>query len=173
MKITINIEVESVEELSLVAQKLGSNITAGDLKIPPVIKDEKPKANKKEKPTEVVEGKTAPITEQATNPFEKPAQMPMNDFRAPVETQQAPVQQAQPGFKEGAIKKANDLVGQLKAANIATPVVAGAINDLLKSLGKPPSKISELDDATLIKFMPAFEQTVAGLLQPQQSASFI
>jgi hypothetical protein len=133
------------------------------LEVPPVIVEAKPKASKKK-------------AQEAPQTFEAPKEEVMEEvpspFVAPIHHQPATVNGA--FNREGAIQKATELVGKLKSSGIPDADLMPAIHSVYEQAGCSVTlKISQLDDVSLSKFIPLFENKVADLTAPKATASFI
>jgi hypothetical protein len=72
------------------------------------------------------------------------------------------------------IAKATKLVGDLKASGIKDEEVMPNIHAVYAEAGCPLNlRISQFDDASLVKFIPLFEKKVNSIVKPAVASSFI
>jgi hypothetical protein len=116
--------------------------------------------------TEVKEAKTskpAPARAKKSEPVEEAVAMPPV-IETPVV--KAPAKQAAPSIgKPALIAQAQELIGKLKASGIAETQIMPTIKLAYSTAGIPVGqKIGELDEVSLVKFMPIFESAVNSII---------
>jgi hypothetical protein len=165
----LTIDFKNIEDLSAFVQKNGSGVVQAHVeKVSTIINADsittpapKTKAAPKTKPVEVAQV------------FEAPAPEVMEEVKSPFKEVHQPSTVNGSFNREGAIQKASALVGELRKVGKVDADILQMINDVCLATGcQTGLKISALDDASLSKFLPKFEEYVGQVTKPQ-SGNFI
>lgn len=148
--------IEAAPKTATHFSDVGTPATVTEAKAPA----KKAPASKKEK--------EAPV-EVESKPASAPAQPPVQQE---VSAPSAPVEKFD---RDGAIKKATELVAEIKASGIADTEVMPNIHAVYTEAGCPLNlRISQFDDVQLSRFLPLFAKKVASIVASQKTeTSFI
>lgn len=173
----LSIEFKTIEDLASFVQKNSGSVIGSVVEKAAEITEVEAQpipVEKKEKKTKAKKNDHAEVMEEVPSPFAQ-AQVQASVRQAV----QAPVQQAPAFDRAGAIAKATELVNKLKSTGLPDDQIMPNVHMVFDQVGCDRSlRISQLDDSSLSKFLPAFEHMVntkfAQASAPQQpTASFI
>lgn len=158
MKISMSFEFDSIEEMKIVADKLAGSEAVQTFASAPVVKDVE---SAKE-----VEAKPASRS-RASKPAEKPAQAQpaeattVNPFEGMPQVVQAEPPKTKPESRESLLAEVTEAINGWTAAKIEMAEIAKTFNErFFMPAGIPQCKLSNLDDASLLKFVQVFRTSI-------------